>query len=450
MSQPREVAPDRFPDLAATLFADQAVIALTPATADLAWAAGASRAAARAVARSGRRVGLVDLSLEHPALRSGAGEEGIVDAFVFGVSLGHVAHEEEPNLHVIGAGTQPPDPAEVWASERWPRLARGFRQEGALLLLFVPPAALPHLSAPLDGLVVLAPQGYRPDSPTFPEIGQRLAQGVPLLAVVCEAHPAPVSGPPPKPVRPSIRTPRAVAGRPQRLAARPVVVMGVLLAGGAALAALLWRGSPRPPPAVPGVPAAQPAGGPGGAAGGAAGVAPASGAAPATAVRPSTADRGDSLFYSVQVAAFSRAEQAAAYAERLARRAGAATVSPVRLGRQGLWFRVMVGALSTAAGADSLLRELWRSKLVERGSGTILRTPHAYLVARPAGREATAAVLEGVRRQGMAGYIVAAPGGEVQVLVGAFEDPEQARVADSLLRLAGLEAKLVSRMGKTP
>lgn len=448
MNQPREVAPDHFPNLAATLFADQAVIALTPATSDLAWAARVSRSAAGAVARSGRRVGLVDLSLEHPALRSaGPGEEGIVDAFVFGVSLSHVAHEEEPNLHVIGVGTQPPDPAEVWASERWVRLARGFRQEGALLLLFVPPGALPHLRAPLDGLVVLAPQGYPPDSPTFPGIGQQLQQGVPLLAVVCEAHPATASGPPPEPARPSIRTARAPAGRPQRLPARPAVVIPVLVAGGAALAALLWRGSPRPaPPAAAGTPAAEPASRPADDSGSAA----ARSGRGTAAVPAQTPDAGDSLFYSVQVAAFSRAEQAAAYAERLARRAGgAATVSPVRLGRQGLWFRVMVGVLPTAAGADSLLRELWRLKLVERPSGTILRTPHAYLVARPGGGEA-AAVVEGVRRRGMAGYIVAAPGGEVQVLVGAFEDPEQARAADSLLRLAGLEAKLVPRMGKTP
>ena len=54
---PREVTPTHFPNLAATLIADCTVVALTPATNDVAWAASATWSAARAVARAGRRVG---------------------------------------------------------------------------------------------------------------------------------------------------------------------------------------------------------------------------------------------------------------------------------------------------------------------------------------------------------------------------------------------------------
>jgi cell division septation protein DedD len=456
MSVPREVSPDHFPDLAPVLFSDHTVVALTPATSDLAWAARASLDAARAAARGGRAVGLVDLSLEQPALRSSTGEEGIVDALLFGVSLNHVAHREEATLHVIGVGSLPPNPVEVWGHERWPRLARGFRQEGALLLLFAPPSALPHLSAPLDGLVVLAPQGYRPDSPVFPGLADCLKGGVPLLAVVCQASPArePAAA---RPSRPALAARSAWRpGRRVRLGA--TIAIPALVAGAAGAAALLWRGtrssepggqapgfaaspsaaagraapSPAPSPAAPDLSAPEPAAG---------GVEPA-------AAGPT--DSGDSLFYSVQVAAFSRAEQAVAFAERLARRTGAATVSPVRLGRQGVWFRVMGGALSSAGQADSLLRQLWSSRAVERSTGTILRTPLAYLVARAASPETAREAIEGIRRRGWAGYIVTAPGGEHRVLVGAFEDADQARVADSLLRLAGLEATLVQRVGKTP
>src|SRR3990172_689595 len=127
--------------------------------------------------------------------------------------------------------------------------------------------------------------------------------------------------------------------------------------------------------------------------------------------------------------------------------ADAVTVSPVRLGHQGLWFRVIIGAFPTPGDADSLLRALWRRGAVERPNGTILRTPHAFLVGREAAPEAAREIAEGLRRRGVAAYIVPAPGGSAQVLVGAFEAPDQARAADSLLRLTGLTATLAYRMG---
>jgi cell division septation protein DedD len=155
------------------------------------------------------------------------------------------------------------------------------------------------------------------------------------------------------------------------------------------------------------------------------------------------------LFYSVQVAAFNQADQAAAYARGLAR-AGAATVSPVRLGRQGVWYRVVVGALPTPAAADSLLHWLWSRRLVERPNGTILRTPHAQAVAEGVSLNEAGRLAEGLRRRGVAAYIVPAPGGAAAVLVGAFEERDQARAADSLLKVAGLKSTLVLRMGTRP
>ncbi len=426
----REVTPTHFPNLAATLFADRTVVALTPATNDEAWAASAAWAAARAVARAGRRVGLVDLSLERPALQRGArdvADEGIVDAFVFGVSMGHVAREQEPDLYFISVGTVPTDPKEVWANDRWRRLARGFRQEEALLLLFVPPAALPRLNLDLDGLVVLSPVGYAPDSLTFPGIGERLKKGTPLIAIVCNERPAPRPTPPPA-RRPSL----GVRPPPKRPAIRPGIIAAVGVVGlGAVLAVVLGVGSDGSQPAAV---AEEPAAG---ASGGMRAAAPAPPPAP---------DPGDSLFYSVQVAAFSQADQATAYTRDFSD-ADAATVSPVRLGRQGLWFRVMLGAFPTPGEADSLLRALWRRGTVERPNGTILRTPHTFLLERAATLDAARENAEGLRRQGVAAYIVPAPDGSALVVAGAFETPDQARAADSLLRLSGLEATLAYRMG---
>lgn len=429
----REVTPAHFPNLAVTFFADRSIIAFTPATNEESWAVDIAWAAARAVARSGRRVGLVDLSLERPALQARAGdvgEEGIVDAFVFGASLSHVAREQEPDLYFIPVGTAPTKPEEIWGNPRWQRLARGFQQEGALLLLFVPPHALPRLGAKLEGLVVLSPVGYLPDSPTFPGIGERLRGGTPLLAVVCDQPAPPRPTPPPQPRRSlSVPKPR------QRLAVRPPVAWAVGAVGAATLLGvwLAGRSSPRAiPPAAS--PRAQPDSAP-------------SASAPPAEVTPTPTPAGDSLFYSVQVAAFNQPDQAMAYTRKVPESAQPATVSAVRLGRQGLWYRVIVGASPTAAGADSLLRALWRERAVERPNGTILRTPHAYLIERQGSTEAAAERVEGLRRRGVAAYIVSAPGGSAQVLAGAFEAPDQAHAADSLLRLEGLRATLVQRMG---
>jgi cell division septation protein DedD len=149
----------------------------------------------------------------------------------------------------------------------------------------------------------------------------------------------------------------------------------------------------------------------------------------------------------VQVAAFNQADQAMTYARNVPKEANPATVSPVRLGRQGLWYRVIVGAFASAAGADSLLKALWHRGAVERPNGTIVRTPQAFLIEDQGSDQGAADRVKGLRRRGVAAYIVSAPGGSALVLAGAFEAPDQAEAADSLLRLKGLRATLVQRMG---
>ncbi|MHC4611883.1 MAG: P-loop NTPase family protein, partial [Planctomycetota bacterium] len=131
----------RQPD--ASLFADHTVVLMTPVTADATWAAECAWELARAATADARRVALIDLSLEHPVLDPHPPSEGIVDAFLYGASLNHVAQAQDtPGLHFVSAGSYAANPAEVWESPRWSRLAMGFAQEGALLLAFVPPSAL--------------------------------------------------------------------------------------------------------------------------------------------------------------------------------------------------------------------------------------------------------------------------------------------------------------------
>ncbi len=430
---PRVLAPPYLPELVPPLFADRHLVILTPATAHTEWAAGAAWAVARAAATGERSVLLVDLSADGPVLDGGANgvaARGIADVFLADEPLTDAARPQDATgLHFIRRGDAAGGFVPIWSHPRWQRLARGFAAERALLLLFAPPAALPHLPVDPDGIVVLAPNGYDPVTGTFPHLARRLAQGTPLLAIVAERTPpqsapgsARGSGPVP---RPPLRSP----SRQRQVSPRTRRVTATLVAVGAILSAVaVWAGRPardgRAAPA-PGVPRL---------------------AAPPEA----DAAAADSLFYSVQVAAFNTADQAMARALDLDDGGVPGIVTPIRMGGPGLWYRVLAGTLPTARAADSLRRALWQAGRVERPMGTILRTPEAYRVGRRQDRREAAAAAADLRTRGIPAYIVGAPDGTARVYVGAFDLPEQAQAVDSLLSAAGITGTLVQRMGITP
>src|SRR5213592_5236062 len=160
----RQLPLSRLGHLVPPLVNDAALVALVTLTNDLPWAAKAAWDIARIAARDGRRVALVDLCLENPALHEIVGlhaTEGIVDAFEYGVSLNKAAHEVT-GVFIIPAGSETAHPAEVYAHARWRKLQAGFRSEGALLLALIPRAGLAQLSADPDGVFVLAPEGVSP------------------------------------------------------------------------------------------------------------------------------------------------------------------------------------------------------------------------------------------------------------------------------------------------
>src|SRR6266516_1860084 len=155
----RQLPLSRLGHLVPPLIDGAALVALMPVTDDLQWAAKAAWDIGRIAARDGRRVALVDLCLEHPALHEITGlasTEGIVDAFEYGVSLNKAAHEVT-GVFIIPAGSVTANPAEVYGHARWRKLHAGFRSEGALLLAFLPASGLAQLAADPDGVIVLAP-----------------------------------------------------------------------------------------------------------------------------------------------------------------------------------------------------------------------------------------------------------------------------------------------------
>jgi hypothetical protein len=410
----RRITPAQLPQLGSILFANHHTIALTPATDDAAWAAPAIWAAARAAAAAGRQVLLVDLGLESPGLDQGAirlNPRGIAEAFTGDLQLHDVAAEQEvAGLHYIGRGATGGDPASLWNSDRWARLARGFASQGALLLLAMPPAALAALR--LDGLalMVFAPSGYDPAGGTFPRIAERIAAGAPLIAVVARTAPAS-----------RISSPSRARRVPRRKNRSPALagIAGLIVVLGAG--AVLWGRRAEKASLQETRPARV--------------------SAPAVSVPPPAPDPADSLYYSVQVAAHDQLAQAMAHAAEIEKTGRIVIVTPVQVGNQGVWYRVLVGALQDAHAADSVLQDLWQNGVLERPQGTILRAPQAFRLRASRGD------LAGLRARGIPAYIVLALDSTDQVYVGAFDLAEQARAIDSLLTAADLSGTLVRRTG---
>jgi len=419
----RPLPRSRLDALVPSLVTGQALVALVPATGDLKWAAGAAWDVARAAALTDRRIALVDLWLEHPTLHETVGltpTEGIVDAFEYDVSLTKAAHQVD-RVFFIAAGTVTAHAGDLFANPRWKKLHGGFRVEDALLLLYLSAGALARLSAVPDGLIVLSPDGYEPESSIGQGITAAMERGVPLLGVVRDrwtpaVAPAPDArsvAPPPGRISASVRRP------PHRLA-RPVVVAATLAAGTAGGWALLARGAEQrrvPPPAAAAPVRARPVA-----------------AAPAP-------PRLDSLPWTVQLAAYARLDKALALADRLVADGVTPFVTPVALDdRRGstVWYRVLAGAFPTRDSAVGARAGMWKHGLATRGQGDVLRAPYSFSLSDRAPAART------LRERG----IPAVPWGSgTRLLAGAFETPEQASILEARLKRAGVRATLVTRIG---
>ena len=435
------------------------VVAIIPTTKNDRWASSQAWNIARAAAGLDSHVVLVDLSLERPVLDNEAdnpAEEGIVDAFLYGVSLNRVARAQEPpGLHYIGVGTPTARPEEVWSHARWQRLAKGFTSEGALLLLFTPPSAIPHMTLLPNALILLEATPTRAADPMLPVNPMWLGK-VPLLTTLVDPTPPITTVPPVATSEPDFSTvedqtaekepatpdapdaPDAPAGalrHRRRTAKKKHVGLAALAVAALGLWGVLRWAESASGDSFEGVPPTSDQ----------------SELSPVSAgieTKPEPAET-DSLYYSVQIAAFSEWDRAIEYASSIERETLTAAVTPIRVGRR-VWYRVILGALYTATVADNELKALWRSGLVEAGQGTILRTPQAFDLGS---RESVRLAREEARKlrdRGIPAYGIQTSSGAARILVGAFENPGQAGVAESLLTAAGLPTTLILRTGIVP
>ena len=435
----RALPRSRLDNLIPSLVEAQALIALVPATGDLPWAAAAAWDVARAATRGSRRVALVDLLLETPTLHDVIGvtpTDGIVDAFEFGVSLNKTAHQVD-GVFFIAAGSNPAHTGDVFANPRWRKLQGGFRVEGALLLLYVSAGGLARLSAVPDGLLALSPDGYEPESSIGQGIAAAMERGIPLLGVVRErwtpsAAAAPAAEPPPRAPR-AVHPSPAQGGEAPKRRARPAVVAITLAAGAAggwvllATAGESFRArlgdlthvapaSPRPHPVT---------------------------AAPVRPAPPPPTPHVDSLPWTIQLAAYGTFEKALALADQLSGARRPAFIAPIALAgraRSGtVWYRVLVGAYQSRDSAAAGRAALWRRGGVPRGQGKLVRAPYSLALAG-------SALPDSLRARGIAPVRWGTDG----LLVGAFETPEQAALARTQLKRAGIQATLVTRVGSRP
>jgi cell division septation protein DedD len=424
----RALPRSRLDRLVPPLVRDAALVVLVPVTDDARWAAESAWGVARAAAAGGqggrRAVALVDLRLEAPILHQPKGlppAPGIADAFATGGPLSDVARDQD-GVHFLPAGTPANDAAGVVSAPRWRRLQAGFRNEGALLLVLLPAERLAEFGTEPDGVLAVSPGGVDLGSAPGRALLAARERGVELLGVVRERWSAATPGAAPP-----------LTDRPRRIGSGVLVAVAAALiigtaylmsphgarSGSKATAHLPLNrvsfGTAQSPISIDSVPEPDPA-------------------------LPTLA-RGDTGGWTLQLAAYGSAERAQSHVDRLAAARIAAFVSPLAPDASGaVWYRVLAGAFPDRAAAARARRMLWNRGLAAQGAGTPLLAPYSLVLAHSAdaGRLRTAG-LAGVRW-----------GVRNAVLVGAFEQPDQASLAATQLQRLGIATTLVTRTDRTP
>ena len=426
-------------------------------------------------ASASRRVAIADLAGELPELQSlvrGDDPHGVVDSFRYGVSLNKIARQvdERGMLFVMPTGSEPEVDAEILRNERWHRLASGFREVGALLLLVVPSNAegADALEAMVDGVIVVGDGGWDAVEPA------RVLAAIGVPAPTPVTVPAQPAAEPAEPPRRRIPTPRvATPISNEDVEAAGANGRRALVLGGLLLAALgLWfvagrpglgRGDGGAPPAdratppgdsaTPAAAVADPS--PRGAAGVAAGApAPSESAVVAKvdslrALLPSNpADSGRAVAHGVVLLATPDEGQALAKWAEVAMQLPGGTVSTLPGTGRGARYVVQAGAFRSPRQADSLLWRLRDSGVVAGDAARVVATPFALRLEAGVNRRAARAVADGYVQRQVAAYPLLQPDGTATIYVGAFEAPETAAPALAALKGRGITATLVYRTGR--
>ena len=437
-----------------------------------------------------RRVAVGDLFAESPPIQELVQTEdphGLVDSFVYGVSLSRVAYpvRNSGELYVMPSGTEPPTYEEILPNPRWHRLAAGFREVRALLVLAAP-ASAPHLAelvAATDGAILIGdaepdisdavviaslrePARFRVSGTARASGAARRVSGT--AARVSEATPATPATPTGTPAVPMARF-SAKHTEKQRRRIPTAAVAGILLTVGLTTAAV-WlaarpasksgpdradqtecdstqAGSCAPSPQSPAMLTPPRDGGRRETVTTSGSVARVPSGPAAKVANPS--DSVTAAAYAVELSIHNTQAAAILDVQTDGKRMPAMTFSPFIVDT-GRWFKVVTGAFANKAEADSLLVRLNRQKML-RGGEHVVRLPYAILIDSVSASAAAGAVpgmLASYADQGKPVYALRQANGSAWLLIGAFESPEQASVNMESLRASESSPKLVYRKGR--
>ncbi|MGZ8470205.1 MAG: hypothetical protein ACXW61_11500 [Gemmatirosa sp.] len=397
-----------------------------------------------------RRVAIADLVGEVGPLQALVDQDddphGISDSFLYGVSLNKIARPADAagNLFLLPSGSEAVAVEEIFRSDRWRRLASGFREVDALLLL-VAHADTPGLDAlatSVDGVVIAGDAtGALPDA-------------APPLAVVG----APTRRPRP-PVPRSMAGTRATRDADDRQAAgaagaaapasRRAAYVVAALAALALIAAIVLFARQRaqagtgPRMAIPSDSAR----------GAIADSVRAAAAPPPPDTLPllavdSTAATADTAMWAVNVVSSSVRDEVRIPAGVDLTSLPVVTLVPL-LKEGSEWFELYVGAFGSRAQADSMIDVLRARRVLGPTSGRIARVPLALLIADNVPAAQAAARLQALTRQGIPAYPMSRGNGTVALYAGAFQTRDEAALLTRTLQAAGITPKLVYRTGRS-
>lgn len=384
-----------------------------------------------------RRVVVGDLIGDLPSLRSLVKDEdphGITDSFLYGVSLNKIGYAVEgaENLYIMPSGTDPRIDEEIFRSARWTKLAAGFGEAGALLLLVAPcdSRGLGDLIDKVDGAV--------------------LVKDAELLAAPSALVLARVASPTPTLKIPLHRiSARAASWKQHRWFYPALGAIALALIASLGLALMLARvgRAARQPARV--VAKAPPAPAP---------TPPPPRPAPETLYVAPAANINDSASaaaFTVELLVANTAEGANLFVRKNGAALPAAAVSPVPIDlERSKWYKVTAGAYTRRYQADSLLLALRKSGVLTDSAGSVTTAPLALVVDSVPTQggivDAVRGAVDKYTARGLPVYALMQNDGGALIYAGAFSRGEQAAELIRTLRGAGLKPVLVYRTGSAP
>ena len=398
---------------------------------------------ARAQAKK-RRVAIGDMLGEAAPLQALLGTDdphGLADVFEYGVSIGKVAYQVagESQLFVMPSGVFMSDQAAIMANRRWSRLANGFREEKALLIVAAPAAAqdVEALVLQLDAAVIVG--GTAPERLPVARIVATIRPDAP---VVIERR-APTATVPPRGKKYVVRGRRSLW---RTGASIGVVLTAVFVALGFWLATRPFARSEWAPIWLRGDTSRLQL----------------TGLGPAA----DSARRVDSISQIEKAKGLFTAEDSASvapYALSLVthntqagallelRRNGATlpagTFTPVLI-RETPWFRVVAGAYPDSASAAALLDTLRARGMSDAGRVVIDQFPYALQLERDVPDSAVGTRVAALQARGLPVYALLQSNGTARIYAGAFKTPEEATLLTEAMRAAGITTSLVYRTGR--